>query len=340
MNERFLRACWREPVDRTPVWFLRQAGRSSPSYRSIRQKHGILEIAKDPALATEVALQPVHELGVDAAILFCDLLIPLEAMGASVRIERGTGPVLEPPVRTAEDVERFRTVDTKRDLPFVLETVRRLRTKLRVPLIGFAGAPFTLASYLIEGGATRDFTETKRFMYGYPGAWDRLLDLLAEGVAEFLRAQAGAGAQVLQVFDSWAGALSPQDYADRVAPHTRRVFAGVRETGVPIVHFGTGTAGFLEGFAAAGGDVIGIDWRAPLDDAWSRVSYGRGIQGNLDPSVLLGPPEVWRPAAADVLRRAAAREGHIFNLGHGVLPESRLEDLRGLVDFVHESTRR
>ena len=340
MKDRFLRACWREPVDRTPVWFMRQAGRSSPSYRAIRETHGILDMVKNPAIATQVTLQPLKELGVDAAILFADLLIPLEAMGVPVRMSPGEGPVIERPVRKAEDVELLKPLDPERDLAFVLETIRRVRAKADVPFIGFAGAPFTLASYLIEGGGSKDYAATKGFMYRHPAAWDALLARLAEAMAAYLRAQVEAGAQALQVFDSWAGALSPADYATRVLPHTRRLFTGIRETDVPVIHFGTGTAGFLETFAAAGGNVIGVDWRIPLDEAARRLGPERGIQGNLDPAALLGPPEVWRSQASDVLRRADGRAGHIFNLGHGVLPETPLEHLRGLVTFVHESTGR
>lgn len=340
MKDRFLRACGREPVDRTPVWFMRQAGRSSPSYRALREKYAILDMVKNPALATQVTLQPVSELGVDAAILFADLLIPLEAMGVPVRIAAGEGPVIERPIRGPEDVERLRSLEPERNLPFVLETIRRVRAKTEVPFIGFAGAPFTLASYLLEGGASKDFTATKAFMYRHPEAWDVLLGRLADEMAEYLRAQVDAGAQALQVFDTWVGTLSPADYATRIAPHTRRLFAGIRETGVPTIHFGTGTAGFLEGFAAAGGDVIGVDWRVPLDEAGARIGSNRGIQGNLDPAALLGPPELWRAQAADVLRRAGGRDGHIFNLGHGVLPQTPIEHLRHLVTFVHESSER
>jgi len=339
LKDRFLRACRREPVDCTPVWFMRQAGRSSPAYRAIRANHGILEIAKSPDLATEVTLQPLRELGVDAAILFADILLPLEAMGIRVRINSGEGPVIEPPLRTPEDVERMRPLDPGKDLSFVFETIRRVRAKAGVPCIGFAGAPFTMASYLIEGGASREFTATKTFLHSHPVAWRALMDLLVDGTAAYLRGQVEAGAQALQVFDSWAGVLSPRDYEANVLPYTRRLFHEIRETGVPRIHFGTGTAGFLESFTAAGGDVIGIDWRIPIDAAWHRVGEDRGIQGNLDPAALLGGPEVWRPAAEDVLRRVAHRPGHVFSLGHGVLPETAQEGLRNLVRLVHDSTR-
>ncbi len=341
MNDRFLRACWREPVDCTPVWFMRQAGRSSPAYRAIRAKHGILEIAKSPALAAEVTLEPVQALGVDAAILFADLLLPIEAMGVRVRIDAGEGPVIEPPIRTPEDLDRLKPFDPERDLSFVFETIRRARAQAAaVPCIGFAGAPFTMASYLIEGGASRDFAATKFFMHAHPVEWRALMDLLVDGTAAYLRAQVEAGAQALQVFDSWAGALSPRDYGASVFPFTRRLFDEIREAGVPCIHFGTGTAGFLESFASAGGDVVGVDWRIPIDAAWRRIGEHQGIQGNLDPAALLGPPDVWRPSAEDVLHRIGNRPGHVFNLGHGVLPETRQDELRALVRLVHESTRR
>ncbi len=327
-------------MDRTPVWFMRQAGRSSPSYRAIREKHGILDMVKNPDVATQVTLQPIKELGVDAAILFADLLIPIEAMGVPVRIAPGEGPVIERPIRTPEDVARLKPLDPEHSLSFVFETIRRVRAKTDMPFIGFCGAPFTLASYLLEGGASKDFAATKGFMYRHPDAWDALLAGLSDSMAEYLRAQVDAGAQALQIFDSWAGALSPQDYGTRVLPHTRRLFAAVRETGVPLIHFGTGTTGFLEMFAFAGGDVIGVDWRLPLDEAWQRIGSDRGIQGNLDPAALLAPPDVWRPQAADILKRAEGRAGHVFNLGHGVLPSTPLEHLQGLVTFVHESSGR
>ncbi len=340
MKDRFLRACWREPVDCTPVWFMRQAGRSSPTYRSIRADHGILEIVKSPELATAVTLLPVQELGVDAAILFADLLIPIEAMGFPVRISPGEGPVIDTPIREPSDVDRIQPLDPERQLGFVLETIRRVRTKTEVPLLGFAGAPFTLASYLIEGGATKDFVRTKAFMFRHPDSWRELLARLATAMASYLRAQAAAGAQALQVFDSWAGALSPHDYVTHAVPATRTLFEGIREAGVPIIHFGTGTAGFLEAMRLPGVSVLGIDWRIPIDDAWRRVGFDVGIQGNLDPAALLGPREAWRAEAADILRRTEGHEGHVFNLGHGVLPETPIEHLQELVRFVHESTAR
>src|SRR2546426_10977754 len=319
---------------------MRQAGRSSPAYRAIRAKHGILQIAKSPDLAAEVTLQPLRELGVDAAIVFADLLLPLEAMGIRVRIDAGEGPILEPSIRTSEDVDRLKRLDPVRDMPFVFETIRRVRAKAAVPCIGFAGAPFTLASYLIEGGASRDFLATKSFMHAHPADWRRLMNFLVDGMATYLRAQVDAGAQALQLFDSWSGALSPREYDESVSAFTRRLFQEIRETGVPCIHFGTGTAGFLESFAAAGGDVVGIDWRIPIDAAWRRIGTDRGIQGNLDPTALLSLEPVWRPAAEDVLRRVGGRPGHGVNLGPGVLPETRPDELRSLVRVVHDSTRR
>jgi len=336
MKDRFLRACWREPVDRTPVWFMRQAGRSSAAYRTLRAEHGMLELARDPKLAAQITLQPVTELEVDAAILFSDLLLPLEAMGATLAFEEGGGPRLSPPIRKAADIERLRSFHPGQQLAFVLETIRRVRTKTDVPLIGFAGAPFTLASYLIEGGVSQDFLETKRFLHAEPDAWKGLMARLTEDLAAYLRAQAEAGAQALQVFDSWAGALSPFDYATQVAPWSARLLRSLKETDVPVIHFGTNTAGFLEAFRSAGGDVIGVDWRVPLDEAWQRIGEDRAIQGNLDPAALLGPAGAWRAAAGDVLRRADGRPGHVFNLGHGVLPQTPREALKSLVQFVHD----
>ena len=335
MKDRFLRACRLEAVDRTPVWFMRQAGRSSPAYRALRTRHGMLGLARDPALAARVTLQPVAELGVDAAILFSDLLLPLEPMGVALTIVEGRGPALSPPVRTPEDVGRLKPLDPSRDLGFVLDTLRRVRSKSGIPLLGFAGAPFTLASYLIEGGGTKDFQATKRFMYEYPHAWRMLMGHLQESITSFLLAQVDAGAQALQIFDSWAGALSPADYTTRVQPWSRKLFDSLREADVPTIHFGTGTAGFLEPFRSAGGSVIGVDWRIPLDRAWDRIGHDRGIQGNLDPAALLGPSEEWRMQAGEILRRAEGRQGHIFNLGHGVLPATSPESLRALVRFVH-----
>jgi uroporphyrinogen decarboxylase len=316
---------------------MRQAGRYMPEYRALRERHSILDLCHDPALAAEVTLQPVRALGVDAAILFADILLPFEPLGLGLSFATGEGPQIARPIRTAADVERLPPVDPTTALGYVLDAIRLATAQLPagVPLIGFAGAPFTLASYAIEGGSTRTFERTKRFMYAEPAAWHVLLSRFAELVGRYLAAQARAGASALQLFDSWVGCLSPQDYRDFVAPHSRRAIELARAPGAPLIHFGTGTSEFLEDFAAAGGDVIGVDWRVPLDQAWRRIGPGRAIQGNLDPVALFGPlPELER-RVRDVLAQAAGRPGHIFNLGHGVLPETPVAHVRRVVDLVH-----
>jgi len=338
MKDRFLRACRGLPVDRTPVWFMRQAGRYMPEYRAIRAQHSLLEICAQPELAAEVTLQPVRALGVDAAILFADILLPLIPMGLQLEFAAGEGPVIHNPVRTAAEVAALRPVDVDDSLGHVLQTVRLVRRELdgHTPLIGFAGAPFTLASYLIEGGASRTFLRTKRMMYGDPIAWHGLLDKLAIVVGDYLAAQARAGAQALQLFDSWAGALSPDDYEEYVLPHSQQVFGRLSETGVPLIHFGTDTATLLPLMARAGGDVIGLDWRTPLDWGWAQVGAQRAVQGNLDPAALFAPrPELERRVRR-VLAQAAGRPGHIFNLGHGILPETPVDNVRAVVELVHE----
>ncbi len=342
-TNRFLRACRRQPVDRTPVWFMRQAGRSLPEYRAIRQRHTLFEITRQPELCAAVTLQPVQRLGVDAAILFSDIMQPLEAVGIDLELVENVGPVVANPLRTADDVARLRPLEPEADLPYVLETIRLLRRELgaETALIGFVGAPFTLAGYLVEGKPSREFVRTKQMMYGEPALWDSLMSRLTDIVVAYGRAQIEAGAQALQVFDSWIGALSPRDYTRYVQPHMRRIFDALRGR-VPLIHFGTGTAALLERMAEAGGDVIGLDWRAPLDDGWARVGGPErvGIQGNLDPTVLLAPWEVVEREAAEVLRQAGGRPGHIFNLGHGVLPQTNPDTLRRLVEYVHEATAR
>ena len=342
LNDRFLRACRREPVDRTPVWFMRQAGRYMAEYRAIRARHSLLEICAQPDLAAEVTLQPVEALGVDAAILFADILLPLIPMGIHLEFAAGEGPVIHNPIRSADDVRALRPVEARADLGHVLAAVRLARRALegRVPLIGFAGAPFTLASYLIEGGSSRNYTRTKGLMYAEPAVWGALMGHLAGVVAEYLTAQVEAGAQAIQLFDSWAGALSPDDYTEYVAPHSRRIVQAVRATGVPVIHFGVGTATLLPHFAATGADVVGLDWRTPLDWGWAQVGDGVAVQGNLDPVALFAPrPELERRVRA-VLRQAAGRPGHIFNLGHGILPETPVENVRAVVEWVHEWTVR
>jgi uroporphyrinogen decarboxylase len=337
----FLAACRGQPARYTPVWFMRQAGRYLPEYRAIRAKASLLEICRRPDLATEVTLQPIERLGVDAAILFADILLPFEPLGLGLSFAQGEGPVIARPVRSAADVARLPEVDPADALGYVLEAVRAIRKALadRVPLIGFAGAPFTLASYAIEGGGTRDFVTTKTFMYREPQAWHALLDRLATVVGRYLAAQAAAGAQAVQLFDSWVGCLAPEDYRRYVLPHSMKALQLAAASGVPVIHFGTGTATLLEAMAEAGGDVIGVDWRIPLDVAWARVP-GCGIQGNLDPAALLGPSDDLDARVRDILRRAGGRAGHIFNLGHGVLQPTDPGRLRAVVDLIHEASAR
>jgi uroporphyrinogen decarboxylase len=335
-NDRFLKACQRQPVDRTPVWFMRQAGRYQPEYRRLREKYSLLEICRSPELCAEVTLLPVRQLGVDAAILFADIMLPLGPMGIRFRLQEGLGPVVETPIRRSQDIERLRPLEPETDLPFVLKAIRLLREELEVPLIGFAGAPFTLASYLIEGGPSRAFSQTKAFMYQESALWDRLLEKLTTAVVRFLKEQLRAGAQALQVFDSWVGCLSPVDYRAYVLPHMRRLFAELQDASVPLIHFGVGTGGLLALMQEAGGNVIGIDWRVCLDQAWQRLGYRTAIQGNLDPATLLAPWEIVEQRALETLAQAGGRPGYIFNLGHGVLPETPPDHLRRLVELVHE----
>jgi uroporphyrinogen decarboxylase len=337
MKDRFLRACRLEPVDATPVWFMRQAGRYMPEYRELRTRYDLLDICRSPELCAQVTLQPVEAIDVDAAILFSDLLLPLEPMGLPFAFIKGEGPSFENPLRSESDIDALRRIDPRVDLRHVLEAIRLTRQTLadRVPLIGFGGAPFTMASYAIEGGPSRDFARTKSLMYGHPQAWHKLCGLLASVMAEFLVAQVEAGAQVIQLFDSWVGTLNADDYREFVLPHSRCIVSAVKATGVPVIHFGTGTSNILADMASAGSDVIGADWRIPLDEAWQRIGTDRGIQGNLDPTVLLGPRYRMLRAAEDVLRRAGGRPGHIFNLGHGVLPNTPVEQVQALARFVH-----
>ena len=339
MSDRFLRACRHEPADATPVWFMRQAGRSFAAYRKLRETHGILELAKDPALCAEVTLMPVRELGVDAAVLFADIMLPLEPMGVSLRIEPEVGPIIDRPIRSAADVAALRPFDPG-GVAFSLDAIRLVKRELagRAGVVGFSGAPFTLACYLVEGRPSREYAVAKAFMFREPAAWHDLMARLATMVTSYLRAQVDAGADVVQLFDSWVGGLAPADYREYVQPHVRRIFDALRD--VPTIHFGTGTAALLEDLAAAGGDVIGLDHRVPLDDAWRRVGYDRGVQGNLDAARLLGGWEATAAGAHDVLEAAGGRPGHVFNLGHGVLPATETDVLRRLVDLVHEETAR
>jgi uroporphyrinogen decarboxylase len=329
-----VRAARREPVERTPVWFMRQAGRSLPEYRAIRERVSLEGIVADPALCAEVTLQPVRRLGVDAAILFADITTPLAGLGVAVRLVDGVGPVIDAPIQGATDLGRLTPFDPHSVAP-VLEAIRLLRRELRVPLIGFAGAPFTLAAYLVEGRGSRDAAAMRALLRDDPTTASALLSRLATMTVDYLRAQVAAGAQAVQVFDSWVGVLSPFEYERSVEPHMRTVSQGLADLGVPVIQFGTGTAGLLASQAAAGGDVIGVDWHIGLADAWARVP-GRAIQGNLDPSVLLGSWEDAEREACWVLDQAGGRPGHVFNLGHGVLPGTDPGVLARLVDLVHE----
>ncbi|MFH0809660.1 MAG: uroporphyrinogen decarboxylase [Pseudomonadota bacterium] len=339
MNDLFLRACRREPVERTPVWLMRQAGRYMEQYQEVRRQHSFLEMCHNPEIACEVTLTPVEILEVDAAILFSDLLIPVQAMGLEIEFKESVGPVIHNPVRTEADLERLHVPDPKTEMPFVMEAIRLLRQRLEVPLIGFAGAPFTVASYIIEGGGSRNYLETKRIMHTQPRLWRGLMSLISESLAKFLAAQVKAGAQALQVFDSWVGALSPEDYRHHVLPYSRRVLAAARGK-VPVIHFASGAAGLLELLRQAGGDIIGVDWRLGLDTAWQRIGHDRGIQGNLDPALLFATPRVIEQAVKDLLARAEGRAGHIFNLGHGVLPATPVENVKALVAAVAKYSRR
>lgn len=321
-------------MDKIPVWFMRQAGRSLPEYRALKDDHSILEMCRQPELATEVTLQPVRRLGVDGAILFSDIVVPLQGMGISLDIRPGVGPVIDQPVCSRGDVERIRLLEPEEDVGFVLDTIRLLRGELDVPLIGFAGAPFTLASYLIEGGPSKTHARTKALMLGDTGAWDALMDVLSESIQRYLRAQVQAGAQALQLFDSWVGHLSPRVYEARVLPWVRRIFGAVSELGVPAIHFGIATGELLALMSRSGTDVMGVDWRVPLDDARRRVPDGMTLQGNLDPAICLAPWEVVANEVHDVLRRGSGGP-HIFNLGHGVLPETDPDILKRVVELVH-----
>jgi uroporphyrinogen decarboxylase len=337
----FLLACRRATVPYTPVWLMRQAGRYMSEYRAVRERLSFLELCKTPEAAAEVTLQPVDRLGVDAAILFADILLVLEPLGLGLTFEKGDGPVIARSVRSGEQVERLPHVDVADALSYVFETVRLVKSQLagRVPLIGFAGAPFTLASYAIEGGGTRNYVHTKRLLYGHPQAFHRLMARLVEVTADYLNGQIEAGVQAVQVFDSWVGNLAPDDYRASVLPHMQELFRRL-DPSVPAIHFSTGTAGFIELVAAAGGDVIGLDWRIAIDDARRRIGPERAVQGNLDPGILLAPRAVIRERVRELLARVGGQPGHVFNIGHGILPETPPDNVRALVDAVHEMSTR
>ncbi|MCA1819851.1 MAG: uroporphyrinogen decarboxylase [Halobacteriales archaeon] len=338
-RERFLRACHGKPVDATPVWFMRQAGRYLPEYRELRKRHPILEMATTPDLAVEVAMQPMRRFDLDASILFADIVLPLRAMGSDVDLVDSVGPVVAHAVRTEADVANLRGISSAKDLGFVMETVRRLVIELagEKALIGFSGAPFTLASYLIEGKPSREFIETKRFMHEQPEAWRALMDKLTEAVSGYLREQVIAGVDAVQLFDSWAGHLSPTDYAQCVAPYTARILADLEPLGAPRIHFATPTAGLLDDVARLDCEVNGLDWRVSLRHGWSRL--GKSVQGNLDPAVLASSASATTAEAHRILRDAGGRPGHIFNLGHGILPMTPPENVKLLVETVHSSSR-
>ncbi len=340
-NHPFLAACRREQTSYTPVWLMRQAGRYMEDYRKLRAQHDFLELCKRPDLAAEITVTPVERLGVDAAILFADILLILEPMGVGLEYSKGDGPVIHRPVRSGKDIDALKIFEPDQELAFVYDAVRTIRKALngKVPLIGFAGAPFTLASYLVEGGGSRNYLHTKKLFYTAPEAWKRLMERLAKVVAEYLNCQIAAGAQAVQLFDSWAGCLTPGDYEQFALPYTKAVI-GALAPGVPVINFSTGTAGSLKQIRAAGGDVIGLDWRVHLDEAWATVGHDVAVQGNLDPVALFASSKEIKTRAADILRRAAGRPGHIFNLGHGVLPETPVHNVIALVEAVHELSAR
>ena len=337
MNSRFLDACRRRPTDVRPVWFMRQAGRYMKQYRDIRAKHSILEICKRPDLAAQVTLQPVEMLDVDAAIIFADLLLPVEPMGLKLSFVAGEGPLIENPVRTSHDVDSLSISNTD-ELGYVGESIQMVSRALagKTPVIGFVGAPFTVASYMIEGGSSRHFLNVKKLMYNDETLWRRLMGKLVDVLGPFAIMQVAAGARAIQVFDSWVGALGADDYVRYVAPYSRALIERIRSTGVPVIHFGTGAGGFFRELHAAGGDVMGVDWRLNIDQAWMDISYRSAIQGNLDPAALFAPLPELKAKVHELLKRTGTRPGHIFNLGHGILPETPVDNVKAVVQMVRE----
>lgn len=335
---RFLKACRGEPTDATPIWFMRQAGRYMQEYRDLKKKYTFLEMCKTPELATEVTLQPLDVLGVDAAIIFADILLPLEPMGTGLEFTVGDGPSIPRPVREPRDVENLKPVNAEDQLGFVGDAIRLVRKEIngKIPLIGFAAAPFTLASYMVEGGKSKDFTITKLLMYENPAIWKLLMEKVATVLIDYLKMQVHAGAQALQIFDSWIGCISPHDYREYILPFSKKVMDGIKSCDVPVINFSTGTSAMLDLIGHAGGDVVSFDWRVNLDEAWETIGFDKPIQGNLDPCILFAPiPEI-RKHVMDILKRAEGRPGHIFNLGHGILQHTPVDHVKAVVDMVHE----
>jgi uroporphyrinogen decarboxylase len=336
-NSRFVKACKALPVDRTPVWFMRQAGRYMAEYRAVRKEHSLIEICKNPKLAAEVTITAAEALGVDAAIIFADLLLPLEVMDLPFHFASGEGPVVETPIKNEADIARLRT-DRASDLGYVSEAVRLVckHFETRLPVIGFCGAPFTLASYMIEGRGSRNYLQTKKMMYTSPEIWDELLRKLVCVTSEYAVEQVRAGADVIQIFDSWVGCLSVEDYQQYVLPRTRKLVEAVKQSGVPVIYFGTETATLLKSMKKTGADVIGLDWRIPLDEGWQSLGMKGAVQGNLEPVLLFAKWNELKARATDLMKRANGRQGHIFNLGHGILPETPVENVKALTEFVQE----
>jgi uroporphyrinogen decarboxylase len=339
---RFLKACRGEEVDCTPVWFMRQAGRYLAEYRKLREEHTLLQICANPELAKEVTLQPMRRFELDAAIIFADILLPLKCMGLDFEFAKGEGPVIHRPVRKPQDVERLSAGNPEQELSFVFEAISLVRRELNpeTALIGFAGAPFTVASYIIQGGRSRHFVQTKLFMYNHPDAWRKLMDTAVDVTLKYLGAQIKAGAQAIQLFDSWVGCLQPEDYRQYVLPYSRKIFQGLKDYSIPLIHFGTGTATLLELMREAGGTVMGVDWRIHLNEVWSRLGDDIAVQGNLDPVALIGGSSELEKRVDKVLEQARGRSGHIFNLGHGILPQTPVDNVQKAVRWVHQKSRR
>ena len=337
----FLKACRRQPTKYTPIWLMRQAGRYMKEYRALRKKYSFLEMCKNPELAAKVTLLPIEKFKFDAAIIFSDILIPLEPMGIELEFAKGEGPVFHNPIRELRQIEKLRIIQPEDDVPFLMDAIRTVRQELegKVPLIGFSGAPFTLASYMIEGGHSKNYIFTKGMMYRNPMAWQNLMEKLSEVLIRYLNAQVRAGAQAVQLFDSWVGCLSPNDYEEYVLPYSKKIIGGV-EKSVPLIHFATDSATLLELMKRAGGEVIGVDWRVNLKEAWKRLGYDVAIQGNLDPIILLSSINLIEKEVKRILDDVEGRPGHIFNLGHGILPNTPLDHVAALVDLVHEYSSR